>query len=143
MNREQAMKLAEAVRDRLSAVVCESKEQWRESAQLDLDTIVNAHVAQAGQQEPAAWQSMSDMRFVTADKKLAKQWAQSGFNPRPLYTAPPAVAMPDGWKLVPVEPTDGMLWALYGFLVGQLTEPDYQRYHAMLAAAPKPEEPAK
>lgn len=52
-----------------------------------------------------------------------------------IRAAKPA-AVPDGWKLVPIEPTEDMLWALYGFLVGQLSEPDYKRYRAMLSASP-------
>lgn len=40
---------------------------------------------QLGERKPDAWQSTSDPRFVTADEQEAKQWAHSGYRPRPLY----------------------------------------------------------
>lgn len=56
----------------------------------------------------------------------------------PLYAAPvPAPAVPEGWQIVPVEPTEEMLWALYRSFVGGLTGPNYESYRAMLSAAPK------
>lgn len=48
-----------------------------------------------------------------------------------------APAVPQGWKLVPVEPTEDQLWCLYGRFVGQLTT-EAKLYSDMLAAAPQP-----
>ena len=52
----------------------------------------------------------------------------------PLYTHP-APSVPEGYQLVPIEPTEVMMWALYGHCVGQLTHLDYGYYKAMLSAA--------
>lgn len=51
----------------------------------------------------------------------------------PLYTVPPAPAVPDGWKLVPIDATRAMIDA------AQMVEEDgYDAMHkAMLAAAPE------
>lgn len=47
----------------------------------------------------------------------------------------PQVAVPEGWKLVPVEPTDDMIWA--GAEASRVYRVDIMRsYDAMLAAAP-------
>ena len=55
----------------------------------------------------------------------------------PLYTAPPAPVAPDGWKLVPIEPTlkmikSGANAASTGMLIPGM-------YRAMLASAPRQE----
>lgn len=55
----------------------------------------------------------------------------------PLYTAPPTPVAPDGWKLVPVEPTlkmikSGANAASTGMLIPGM-------YRAMLASAPRQE----
>ena len=47
----------------------------------------------------------------------------------------PAPSVPEGYQLVPIEPTKAMMWALYGHWVGQLTHLDYGYYKAMLSAA--------
>ena len=46
--------------------------------------------------EPVAWQFMASDDVVlstTADKRVVKQWEQSGYHVRPLYTHPPAPAV--------------------------------------------------
>lgn len=52
----------------------------------------------------------------------------------PVYTTPPAPSAPDGWKLVPVEPTAKMMVA--GTLVSEFQEDPAGMYRAMIAAAP-------
>jgi hypothetical protein len=54
-------------------------------------------------------------------------------NPVAVYTAPPAPAVPEGWKMVPVEPTEEMLRA--AFREASVYSPT--AYRAMLAAAPE------
>ena len=47
-------------------------------------------------QEPVAWQFMASDDVVlstTADKRVVKQWEQSGYHVRLLYTYPPAPAV--------------------------------------------------
>lgn len=92
--------------------------------------------------------------FLDAEEGLEKpdiDQAWSAFNqaPGPVYwekieaalqqTAP---AVPDGWKLVPIEPTLEMREAFHDaneeWEDGGLDSPDHQ-YQAMLAAAPKPD----
>lgn len=67
--------------------------------------------------------------------KLSEQgpvaWNQAG---KPLYLHP-APSVPEGYQLVPIEPTKAMMWALYGHWVGHLTQLDYGYYKAMLSAA--------
>jgi hypothetical protein len=40
----------------------------------------------------------------------AENWKEKGYHEEPLY-ARPVPATPDGWRLVPVDPTPGMLEA--------------------------------
>lgn len=54
----------------------------------------------------------------------------------PLYTAPPAPAIPDGWRLVPVEPTDAMTESGWDKL--NVSGDMNCAYEAMIAAAPTP-----
>lgn len=54
----------------------------------------------------------------------------------PLYKVQPAPSAPDGWKLVPVEPTAKMMVA--GTLVSEFQEDPAGMYRAMIAAAPSP-----
>ena len=63
---------------------------------------------------------------------------------RPLYLAPgaqPAPIVPEGWKLVPIEPTYEMLEAGEGAFVPTYTDTPvsvpFDVYRAMLAAAPE------
>lgn len=44
--------------------------------------------------------------------------------------------VPAGWKLVPIEPTNAMLEALYD---GDQDKPVGEKWDAMLAAAPSPD----
>ncbi|MCM6991767.1 hypothetical protein [Enterobacter roggenkampii] len=54
------------------------------------------------------------------------------------YTVPPAPVVPNGWMMVPVEPTEEMLAELC-LVKGWTARALNARYQAMLAAAPKPE----
>lgn len=59
-----------------------------------------------------------------------------------LYTAPPASVVPEGWKLVPIEPTPDMREAFHQANEewedgGATWSPDHQ-WSAMLGAAPEP-----
>lgn len=54
-----------------------------------------------------------------------------------------AQVVPDGWKLVPVEPTEGMLKAAWERGIREEAPDPYYAYKAMLAAAPQPPESAQ
>ena len=56
-----------------------------------------------------------------------------------LYTAPPAPSVPDGWKLVPVEPTPEMMRSGMNVPFNKAARHNAV-YRAMLAAAPTPAE---
>ena len=56
-----------------------------------------------------------------------------------LYTAPPAPSVPDGWKLVPVEPTPEMMRSGANVPLNKAARHNAV-YRAMLAAAPTPAE---
>lgn len=63
------------------------------------------------------------------------EMARPKFTAVPLSTEPQAGAVPDGWKLVPIEPTEAMVHA------GEDIEPPRpfgKVYRAMIAAAPAP-----
>ena len=65
----------------------------------------------------------------------SEEW-QSGI-PVYLHPAPPSVAVPEGWRLVPVEPTTEMLAEGAIALFAQSREPLSSAYRSMLAAAPR------
>lgn len=96
------------------------------------------------EQEPVAWRYKKEGAgwFVSDNEpQYVEQWNDIE-EIQPLYTAPQPAAVPAGYALVPVEPTEAMLnaardWSLkkYGQAVGN----DGARgcYAAMLAAANK------
>lgn len=63
----------------------------REAVERFIDAALSAPVG-----EPVAWQFMASDDVVlstTADKRVVKQWEQSGYHVRPLYTHPPTPAV--------------------------------------------------
>lgn len=110
------------------------------------------------QSVPVAWQAESKVRcnrMTTLNKEVAADWAFKGFTVTPLYTAPPAPAVPAGFKLVPVESNDawaeryceltnkhpdGWLTTYLGDGAVTITfrEKSKREIDAMLAAAPNP-----
>ncbi|WP_273974025.1 Lar family restriction alleviation protein [Serratia ureilytica] len=48
---------------------------------------------------------------LTRSKNVADSWIANGWNVTPLYTAQPALTLPDGFKLVPTVPTPEMIAA--------------------------------
>lgn len=87
MNREQAMKLAEAV---LEACAKRWHRYGDRNDDVDLTAIVDEHVSQAGQQEPVGWFDVEMDNMYTAS-----ELADGAPGLIPLYTAPPFVAVPD------------------------------------------------
>ena len=97
--------------------------------------------AALAEQEPVAWWHRKSNTFTSGN--LVSNFAEW----TPLYTAPPpAVAMPEGYALVPVEPTQAMLDAAGMCIVPEgkkwLDDSNRETWTAMLAAAPEaPEAP--
>jgi len=79
---------------------------------------------------PCAWYEISKEEY---EKELANPTRHCEV--RVLYAAPPAAAVPDGWKLVPIDPTHEMCGA-----PSKVWHPEAKSiYKAMLAAAPQPD----
>ena len=80
-----------------------------------------------GKQEPTAWMdAVGDLTFRTPSVKLRPYWT-------PLYLHPTPV--PEGWQLVPNEPTPKMCHAAFKDRNGEFSSAS--QWSAMLAAAPK------
>ena len=104
----------------------------------DAITALRTALEAAEKSEPVAWVAPIAIE-VSSGKCSASAWSGVKTNSHtiPLYTHP-APAIPDGWCLMPKEPTEEMIDAadeslFYGKALSEL-------YKAMLAAAPKPEE---
>lgn len=123
-------------------------QQWTEEADAVLEVLAK--------QEPVAWQmshqSWGDGWFDTNEAHA--EWLRANkygeWKVRPLYAAPVArAAVPDGWRLVPIEPTSAMTTAFNTaaealrqshLLSGSYPaswQPVEAGYRAMLAAAPE------
>lgn len=104
-----------------------------------------AVVAESAEQRAVAWMDPETRDVIHTERKHDWQ-TQFGAGGRvqaasytvPLYSnalaAPHAGAVPDGWKLVPVEPTAEMLGAGLRHVQGMASMPS--AWHAMLSAAP-------
>lgn len=123
-----------------------------------LDDIVALESASS---EPVAWMHSNNslgIPAITVSKKIGEHWMSEFYDVKPLYTAPPqAVTVPDGWALVPVEPTESMVidgfesepspygdseeWEAYEVMSGcqQAARRAKLCWAAMIAAAPKQE----
>ncbi|WP_293648421.1 hypothetical protein [uncultured Pantoea sp.] len=92
--------------------------------------------------EPLGYIRDEDAALLPFERKhtcveVAVYKQQSFSTDSPVYTVPPvaAPAVPDGWQLVPVEPTPKMLVA--GILVTEYDADPGGMYRAMIAAAPE------
>lgn len=119
---------------------------------------MNSDPVQAQQGEPVAWmvtyirsrtgESARDFYGSAVAAELGAQALRDATPPMiptvtPLYAHAERPAVPDGWKLVPVEPTAKMLQAAEGTgsrsYTGTFVVLPDAAYRAMLAAAPQPE----
>ncbi|EAM6223558.1 DUF551 domain-containing protein [Salmonella enterica] len=94
--------------------------------------------------KPVAWECGENIILFNPDTVEAYA-KRVEISPKPLYAAPPAPVVPDGYALVPVEPTDEMIAAAMN-CEDVLFNSDESFcvqfgniYEAMLAAAPKPQ----
>ncbi|MGC1098536.1 hypothetical protein WKH53_14560 [Pantoea agglomerans] len=113
--------------------------QGRETA-LNAEILTLRALIPAKEQEPAAWLVGG---WAYENKKNAERRSvYDNLLMEPLFTRPAPAAdladlVPDGWKLVPVEPTEEMIAAGDQFMDGLSRLGD--AYDAMLAAAPEVE----
>ena len=96
--------------------------------------LLRARIEAMERQEPVAWMDRNGTLCNTVSHVRASD--------KPLYLAPgaqPAPSIPEGWRLVPVEPTEVMKHA--GRAAGWSNAVAYNEtrdiYKAMLAAAPE------
>ncbi|ECV9758142.1 hypothetical protein AHY82_18520 [Salmonella enterica subsp. enterica serovar Montevideo] len=94
--------------------------------------------------KPVAWECGENIILFNPDTVEAYA-KRVEISPKPLYAAPPAPVVPDGYALVPVEPTDEMIAAAMN-CEDVLFNSDESFcvqfgniYEAMLAAAPQHE----
>lgn len=99
---------------------------------------LRAKIAQMEKQEPVAtvyYKAGNCIRWV---EYLGWQKLKDGTNLYALPVAQPAPSVPDGWQLVPIEPTQEMLIAGQSeWLESAGADPCFYVYRAMLAAAPE------
>lgn len=91
------------------------------------EPVVAQSALKASQGEPVAFQFGKDFCAI------ANFWPPENVGDttvRPLYTSAPTI--PEGWKLVPIEPTGKMLWAGV-----ETYSSSWDIYTSMLAAAPE------
>jgi hypothetical protein len=109
--------------------------------------IERAVLAKAGEQKPDYWKIGGLGGDVITNKKSELDLAERFNWPvEPLYKHPlPAQAIPEGWQLVPVNPTESQRQAMYmaAHFDMAIKNPDEwravdQSYAAMLSASPKP-----
>jgi len=137
--------------------------QWRESGRepaygqwLTLQDVVRAALTTAepvAQDEVVAWATHHDEPMLFVTRAEAMTYCDDDEQPIPLYAAQPR-AVPDGWVLVPREPTPQMLSAVEGSTCSvRVAEDDYAEYplsedecaeiyRNMLAAVPSPGDPS-
>lgn len=95
--------------------------------------------------EPDAWlftgvKPGERRQFASVDNSVSQTWPiDNGFTwtIEPLYL--PRMLSPEGWQLVPKEPTEEMLFAYTKCKTTAGERWAAHQWHAMLAAAPKPE----
>lgn len=97
------------------------------------DTAALARIAlSVKRSEVVAYMTYKGHLLHAADPKVLEH-----SDPQPLYDTPqPAHTEQDGWKLVPIEPTQEMVDA---HMSGMQSAGFSRAYRDMLAAAPKPE----
>ena len=114
----------------------------------DNNTALRAHVEAMGQQEPYSYiyEYSNPIDGSPVWRDMPGYWnAQFPKSSKPLYLAPgaqPAPIIPEGWKLVPIDPTEKMINE--GSCASSLPGPHYisedcakQCWEYMLVAAPE------
>ncbi|EAO9321517.1 TPA: DUF551 domain-containing protein [Salmonella enterica] len=127
-------------------------QHWRETYGADSNVMLPAEEAEelarialaSLEAKPVAWECGENIILFNPDTVEAYA-KRVEISPKPLYAAPPAPVVPDGYALVPVEPTDEMIAAAMN-CEDVLFNSDESFcvqfgniYEAMLAAAPKPQ----
>ncbi|EFV4016993.1 hypothetical protein IG288_002022 [Salmonella enterica] len=127
-------------RERLKQIYAECEE--RDPAIFEIRELVRIALASL-EAEPIGYMNCFTGRVFSLDEQPGADTDTAVYEP--VYAVPPAPVIPDGYALVPVEPTDEMIEAAMN-CEDVLFNSDESFcvqfgniYEAMLAAAPKPE----
>jgi hypothetical protein len=137
--------------EQLKSVLCDQDGKCCIHGSLEDRAIVDAAISELSCRAALAEPAQEPVAFISHNVLNGKNWydkvplqsLQPGaYTYTPLYTAPQPqpLTVPQGWKLVPVEPTDAMIHAAANldFLTFVEDAPTYaDTYKAMLAAAPE------
>ena len=153
---EDAMNECDALRAKLEAAESDAAHQkaltdsalrvakgWEEKC-----NSLRTKIEQMEKQEPVAYLPLSSARILESGfiaNAVVWNCRDKAASDMPLYALPgaqPAPSVPDGWQLVPIEPTEDMLRAMtdpFVVINGDNRKAFESAYTAMLAAALKPE----
>lgn len=106
-------------------------QQQLDEANLKIATL-KQYIKVLRDQHPYAWELPSIPPRIVLHPDLN---ANYGGTVKPLYSAP--MPAPEGWKLVPIEPTENMLEVYRTWHNEGLQHMDIGIYKAMLEASPK------
>lgn len=116
--------------DELRQIVETDHTQCGDAAAMARELLANREA------QPVAWTTLfGDKRAVTVYVETAEVWAADERQVQSLFTAPPAPAVPEGFKLMPLEMTDdiGEAIAMEARCCGGIA---LSIYEAALAAVP-------
>lgn len=129
-------------RERLEAIVyAMGAEPW--DADPILDSVTHGDIGKMArallavldaQEEPAAWISERNLAALGRQFSVRVKHEPVMVRPVPLYTTPPAAYVPDGWRIVPVEPTIAMTESAWDKL--NESHNMHNVYYALLENAP-------
>ena len=136
--------------DRLNDSLSAGYSELRKEAVAEI-TRLRAKIAEMERQEPVMWVNSSDINSSRINKERGGRGDQhtcsetkTAYHDAPLYALPgaqPAPSIPEGWKLVPIEPTHEMLYAGEDTFIptytGTPVSAPIDVYRAMIAAAPE------
>ena len=116
-------RFAIAMKSKLAAARDKGRGGWDDPEACSVEFLADLLVGHVGKGNPGNFEDIAN---------LAMMLHQRGADPAVLAGKVPVPVVPEGWQLVPVEPTPEMLIAINW-------PNDPVGYAAMLAAAPKPE----
>lgn len=139
----RVQKVADVWRGKVDTLRAEIERQKARYALLEESySMLRAEIDEMKRQKPAAWLCPDDPDSATAFswRPVACETASCLKRRVPLYLAPGAQGVPDGWKSVPVEPTLEMLHAAQTAWLKDPCRKSSTIYRAMVAAAPGAQE---
>ena len=131
-------RVIDALGSKLNAVAKECDTLLRDN------TALRAKIEAMEKQVPYCWTTSPPSGHYSRFNPEVDRWIENGWTVVPLYALPgaqPDQSVPDGWQLVPVEPTEEMIDKVIDERLAALVSgKDHSMldiYRAMLAAAPE------